>query len=108
MTQKIKTLNANRARMIQELAKLAPLGVGPVIGGNHANFVVVPILSPSSGKPDNARSNAVYKRLAEELGVVVRFRGNEHGCNGCVRITAGSDEEVTVMLERLEQALKEL
>ncbi|CCO32038.1 histidinol-phosphate aminotransferase [Rhizoctonia solani AG-1 IB] len=108
MTDKIRVLNSNRDRLIGGLAKLAPLGVGSVIGGNHANFVVVPILSRGSAEPDNVRSNAVYKRLAEGLGVVVRFRGSEYGCKGCLRITVGSDEEVTAVLERLEQALKEM
>jgi histidinol-phosphate aminotransferase len=108
MSNKIKVLNTNRDRLIQGLAKLAPLGVGAVIGGNHANFVVVPILSRSSDEPDNTRSNAIYKRLAEKLGVVVRFRGSEYGCKGCLRITVGSEEEVAAVLERLEKALTEM
>ncbi|CAE6453905.1 unnamed protein product [Rhizoctonia solani] len=108
MTHKIRTLNLNRNRLIEGLAKLTPLGVGAVVGGNHANFVVVPILSRGSTKPDNTRSNGIYKRLAEELGVVVRFRGNEHGCKGCLRITVGSEEEVDAVLERLEKVLKEM
>lgn len=108
MSDKIKVLNANRDRLIQGLAKLAPLGVGTVIGGNHANFVIVPILNGSSGEPDNTRSNAIYKRLAEELGVVVRFRGNEYGCKACLRITVGSDEEVIAVLDRLDQVLREM
>lgn len=108
MSEKIKVLNSNRDRLIQGLAKLAPLGVGGIIGGNHANFVIVPILNKDSGEPDNVRSNAVYKRLAEELGVVVRFRGNEYGCKGCLRITVGSEEELTAVLNRLDQVLREM
>ncbi|KAH7345761.1 histidinol-phosphate aminotransferase [Rhizoctonia solani] len=83
MAEKIRVLNSNRDRLIGGLAKLTPLGVGSVIGGNHANFVI-------------------------ELGVVVRFRGNEYGCKGCLRITVGSEEEVTTVLEHLEQVLKEM
>ncbi|CAE6513314.1 unnamed protein product [Rhizoctonia solani] len=108
MADKIRVLNSNRERLIGGLEKLAPLGVGPIIGGNHANFVIVPILSRGSTEPDNTRSNGIYKHLAEELGVVVRFRGNEHGCKGCLRITVGSEEEVTAVLERLEKVLKEM
>jgi histidinol-phosphate aminotransferase len=108
MQSKIAILNANRVQLIQGLSKITSLGVGQVIGGNHANFVVVPILSKNGGEPDNARSGAVYKRLAEDLGVVVRFRGNEYGCKGCLRITVGSEEEVATVLERLEKVLTEI
>lgn len=108
MQDKIRTLKANRARLIEGLAKLSALGVGAVIGGNHANFVIVPIVSKEDSEPDNDRSNAVYKRLAEELGVVVRFRGNEYGCKGCLRITVGTEEEVKIVLERLEQTLAKI
>ncbi|CAE6464443.1 unnamed protein product [Rhizoctonia solani] len=108
MAGKIRTLNSNRDQLIKGLAKLAPLGVGAVIGGNHANFVVVPILSRGSAEPDNTRSNGIYKRLAEDLGVVVRFRGNEYGCKGCLRITVGSEKEVSAVLEHLEKVLNEM
>ncbi|QRW10664.1 aminotransferase class I and II protein [Ceratobasidium sp. AG-Ba] len=108
MKEKIQVLNSNRAKLLQGLAELAPLGVGKVIGGNHANFVIVPILSKNGGEPDNTRSSVAYKRLAEELGVVVRFRGNEYGCKACLRITVGSEEEVTVVLERLRKVLTDI
>ncbi|KAG9099077.1 histidinol-phosphate transaminase [Ceratobasidium sp. 370] len=108
MQSKIAVLNKNRVELLRGLSKLAPLGVGEVIGRNHANFVLAPILSKDGGEPDNTRSSVAYKRLAEELGVVVRFRGNEHGCKGCLRITVGSDEEVKVVLERLEKVLTEM
>ncbi|KAG9125412.1 histidinol-phosphate transaminase [Ceratobasidium sp. 392] len=108
MQSKISTLNKNREELLRGLSKLAPLGVGEVIGGNHANFVVVPILSKNGQEPDNTRSSVAYKRLAEELGVVVRFRGNEYGCKGCLRITVGSEEEVSTVLECLEKVLTEM
>ncbi|KAG9088775.1 histidinol-phosphate transaminase [Ceratobasidium sp. UAMH 11750] len=108
MRSKIAILNSNRVELLRGLSKLAPLGVGRIIGGNHANFVLAPILSKYGGEPDNTRSSVAYKRLAEELGVVVRFRGNEYGCNGCLRITVGSEEEVKAVLERLEKVLTEI
>ena len=105
------------------------MGLGEVIGGNHANFVLVRILEKpnssnsnsnsnsnfdSSGtragalKPDNTRSEAVYKELAEREGVVVRFRGREYGCEGCLRITVGSEEENGVLIRKLGEVLERI
>jgi histidinol-phosphate aminotransferase len=92
---------------------LTDLGVGSVIGGNDANFLVVPILERGSSrdavrKPSSERAQRVYKTLAENEGVVVRYRGNELGCDGCLRITVGTKEENAVMLKKLEALLRVL
>ncbi|KAF5345162.1 hypothetical protein D9758_009648 [Tetrapyrgos nigripes] len=109
MRKNIQTLVSNRSSLLQALARLAPLGVGSAIGGNDANFVVIPILSKGDGrKPDNTRSQKVYKALAEENKVVVRYRGGEPGCEGCLRITVGTEEENRVVVESLEAVLKVL
>ena len=109
MRRNVSTLIASRKTLIASLS--APtftdqLGVGSVIGGNNANFVVLPILSGPKGSPDNIRAQKVYKRLAEECGVVVRYRGSEIGCVGCLRITVGTDQENKVLLQKLEESLK--
>ncbi|KAH9941111.1 histidinol-phosphate aminotransferase [Epithele typhae] len=107
MQKNVSTLVSTRGTLLRGLETLAPLGVGKAIGGNDANFVVVPFLEKNgSGKPDNARAQTIYKTLAEKLGVVVRFRGNEPGCLGCVRITVGSEEEISALLKKLEGLLK--
>eukprot|EP00947_MAST-08B_sp_MAST-8B-sp1_P002803 g2803.t1 len=36
---------------------------------------------------------AVYKRLADEFAVVVRYRGDQTHCDGCLRVTIGTPEE---------------
>ncbi|RXW20806.1 hypothetical protein EST38_g5034 [Candolleomyces aberdarensis] len=113
----IRTLNASRISLIQSLQNLPEqndneLGVGPIIGGNNANFILFRILEKAKAdkerKPDSARAQKIYKRLAEEMGVVVRYRGNELGCDGCLRITIGTEEENATALEKLREALKEL
>ncbi|PIL27765.1 hypothetical protein GSI_10918 [Ganoderma sinense ZZ0214-1] len=109
MTSKISTLTKARGDLIRGLEELQPLGLGAVIGANDANFVVVPILEKSgSGKPDNVRAQKIYKTLAEQEGVVVRYRGGEPGCAGCVRITVGSDEEIKVLLTKMRELLQTL
>ena len=110
MRDKVRTLLASRDKLKASLEKLAHLGVGQSIGGNDANFLVILILDPKTGLPDNARSLRVYKTLAEEKGgdencVVVRYRGGEPGCEGCLRITVGMEEENAMLLKRLSRSL---
>ena len=51
---------------------------------------------------------AVYERLADTKGVVVRFRGKEVGCLGCLRISVGTAEEVDKLLERMQSVLRDI
>ncbi|KAI6002993.1 pyridoxal phosphate-dependent transferase [Pisolithus albus] len=108
MRQKIAVLLNSREELAQSLAGLSYLGLGPIIGGNHANFLVVPVVDKATRLPDNGRSQRVYKVLAEENGVVVRYRGSEPGCTGCLRITVGTPEENRVLLEKLRNVLEVL
>ncbi|KAG5640437.1 hypothetical protein DXG03_008670 [Asterophora parasitica] len=108
---KIQTLIEQRGELLRALAepKLTVLGVGTAVGGHNANFVLVPIHDKDgTGKPDNERALKVYKSLAEEQGVVVRFRGNEPGCEGCLRITVGGEEETAAVVGRLGDVLEAL
>ncbi len=109
MRQKIATLVKGRGQLLEGLQELRALGLGAPIGGNDANFVVVPVLEKSgSGKPDNTRAQKIYKTLAEQEGVVVRYRGGEPGCAGCLRITVGSEDEIKVVLKKLGELLESL
>lgn len=94
-----------RDRLIKELPKIH--GVGRLRGGTESNFLLYEMLN-SAGEPDNTVALAVYEKLAEGKGVVVRFRGKEHGCQGCLRITVGTDAEVTRFLESLKTTLAEV
>ncbi|KAF7792056.1 hypothetical protein EIP86_003084 [Pleurotus ostreatoroseus] len=109
MHEKARRLVAGRLWLINALKEFAPLGLGAIIGGNDANFILAPVLEKSgSGKPDNKRAHAVYKTLAEEEGVVVRYRGSEPGCEGCLRITIGSEEENETVVRKLRELLQKL
>lgn len=110
MRSKISKLISARTYLLRSLAELQPLGLGPSIGGNDANFVMVPVLEKSENggerKADNARAHKIYKTMAEEGGVVVRYRGGEPGCAGCLRITVGTDEENETLLRKLRELLQ--
>jgi len=103
MREKISTLIASRKQLAADLAGLASAGVGPVIGGNDANFLVVSILT--GGEPDNTRAQRLYRLLAEENGVVVRYRGSEPGCEGCIRITVGTEDENKTVIAKMREVL---
>ena len=116
MKLKISTLLSSRAKLLSSLdtlrAQNSPfLGIGTPLGGNDANFVLFPILAKEGerrGLPDNTRAVKVYKAMAEEEKVVVRYRGGELGCEGCLRVTVGSEDEMRVLLERLQDVLTRL
>lgn len=109
MQRKASVLKANQAWLAQVLAEQFSDSVGPPLGANDANWLLVPIYA-KGGAPtlDNARSALIYKRLAEEKGVVVRFRGNELGCEACLRITIGTKEECETFVARLKEVLNEV
>lgn len=107
----VSKLLSQRTQLLASLTSppLSSLGLGEVIGATDANFVMIPVLKKDgSGAPDNARAQAVYKALAEEEGVVVRFRGNEPGCTACLRITVGSAEENATVLAKFKKVLTRL
>lgn len=102
--EKADKVIAQRSRLLQELPKIE--GVGRFLGGFDANFVLVEMLD-KGGNASNDVALRVYTRMASERNVVVRFRGGETWCFGCLRMTVGTAEENTVLLQRLAEVLKE-
>ncbi|KAK6525521.1 histidinol-phosphate transaminase [Arthrobotrys megalospora] len=98
-----------RERLIQELPKIQR--IGRFLGGYDANFLLVEMLDAPrnlGGRPDNKTAKMVYSQLAETKGIVVRYRGNELGCTGCLRITVGTEQETTKLLTKLEEVFHEI
>ncbi|CAG8521518.1 1081_t:CDS:2 [Gigaspora margarita] len=98
-------IRAERARLISSITSIT--GIGKILGANNANFILVQILDEACEKPNNKRANWIYKELAEHQGIVVRYRGNEFGCEGCLRITVGTPQENEKLLEKLTHLLRE-
>ncbi|CAI7632272.1 unnamed protein product [Penicillium viridicatum] len=96
---------AQRDRLLAELPTIP--GVGQFLGGSDANFLLVQILD-AEGRPSNVTALAAYEAMAEKRGVVVRFRGKELGCEGCLRITVGTETEVTKFLQEIQIVLSGL
>ncbi|CAG7976786.1 unnamed protein product [Penicillium salamii] len=96
---------AQRDRLLRELPGIP--GVGQFLGGSDANFLLVQMLN-SDGRPCNVTALAAYEAMAEKRGVVVRFRGKELGCEGCLRITVGTEAETTKFLQELRVVLEGL
>jgi len=103
----IETLKKNRTWLQDALLQLDDIIA--ILGAGHANFLMAQVSSREDRtKPDNVRAQKVYKRMAEDEKVVVRFRGTEVGCEGCLRITVGTRDECEAVVARLKQTFKEL
>ncbi|KAI6834561.1 histidinol-phosphate aminotransferase [Hortaea werneckii] len=105
MHQNRERIIAQRDRMVAEMPAIP--GVGRFLGGTESNFLLVEMCD-SQGQPSNEVALQVYERLAETRGVVVRFRGKETGCFGCLRITVGTEQEVSRFLVELRDVLEEI
>jgi histidinol-phosphate aminotransferase len=65
---------------------------------SHANFILV----------DIGARHAEFVRLMSEGGVLVRDRSNDPGCDGCVRITIGTREQMQDAVGVLNKTLETL
>ncbi len=111
--ESLSVMRENRTKILQQrerLLKEMPIipGVGRFLGGTDSNFLLVEILNGEGGEPDNPSALAVYEQMAGQRGVVVRFRGKEHGCTGCLRVTVGTEHEVDRFLTELKSVLQQI
>jgi histidinol-phosphate aminotransferase len=98
----VKQLLCERKRLTDALVTLP--GVLRVMGHEDANFVLCVIGGRDTNEPDSRRAERIYRWMADQ-GVVVRYRGNELGCAGCLRITIGTPTETDATLAKLSEAL---
>ena len=114
--QSLAAMRANRAKILQqrdrmqrELPQIS--GIGRLRGGVDSNFLLVEILNAPlerGGQACNKTALALYASLAESRGIVVRFRGKEYGCEGCLRVTVGTAPEVDRFLAETRTVLAKL
>lgn len=92
VNENIRSIISEKERVIEALEGLEQIDK---IYPSNANFVLFRV--------DNALQ--VYKQLAE-LGVIIRYRGNEPHCDNCLRMTIGTTKENDQFLMALTQTLK--
>ncbi|MGA7291299.1 MAG: histidinol-phosphate transaminase [Terriglobales bacterium] len=83
----------NRARLQQELRVL-----GLHFWPSHANFVLVRI----------GAAHAAFVQALRDRGIRVRDRSSDPGCQGCVRLTVGSDEHTQTLITALREVVDQL
>jgi len=84
---------ANRARLQEELGNLG-LHYWP----SHANFVLVSI----------GPAHAEFVQALRDRGILVRDRHSDPGCEGCVRLTVGTDEHTETLMGALRDVVEQL
>ena len=50
----------------------------------------------------------IYKKMATEKGVVIRYKGKDVHCKDCVRITVGTPEQNDIFLDILKKTIAEV
>jgi histidinol-phosphate aminotransferase len=89
----VAQVRSNRDRLQQELGNLG-LHYWP----SHANFVLVRIGS----------AHAEFVQALRGRGILVRDRHSDPSCEGCVRLTVGSDEHTETLVGALREVVKQL
>jgi len=89
----VEQVLSNRKRLQQELGNLG-LSYWP----SHANFVLVRIGS----------AHAEFVQALRDRGILVRDRHTDPGCEGCVRLTVGTDEHTQTLITALRDVVEQL
>eukprot|EP00833_Pecoramyces_ruminatium_P000378 jgi/Orpsp1_1/1174410/evm.model.c7180000050002.1 len=104
MKENVEKIKAERAKLIETFKSFD--GVSDILGTNDGNFILVQVAN-KKGVPSSNRAHKIYKGMANNEKVVVRYRGNEYGCEGGLRVTIGNIEENKVLVEKFKKLLNE-
>ncbi|KAL1885883.1 histidinol-phosphate transaminase [Paecilomyces lecythidis] len=106
----VQKIIANREALVRVLTgtTMADLGVGKPLGAGEANFILLPILKHASSVPDSSRAGMVCDKLEEDHNIAVRYVAMMPHCEGCLRITVGTEEENRKLVDGLKKVLSEI
>jgi len=89
----VTQVRSNRETLQRELGDLG-LRYWP----SHANFVLTRI----------GPAHAEFVQALRERGILVRNRNSDPGCEGCVRLTVGTDEHTRILIIALREVVEQL
>lgn len=89
----VAQVRSNREKLQQELGN-----IGLHYWPSHANFVLVRVGS----------AHTEFARAFRDHGILVRDRHTDPGCEGCVRLTVGSDEPTQTLIGALRNVVEQL
>jgi histidinol-phosphate/aromatic aminotransferase/cobyric acid decarboxylase-like protein len=89
MTERVKTLSAERERLSSRLSQLSNV---EAVYPSHANFVLIRV----KNEPE------VMHRTREQ-GLILRSRTSDVGLERCIRITVGTETENNILLAVLAE-----
>ena len=93
LAERVRVVRRNRDTLAGRLARIPGLRAFP----SAANFVLI--------RCERRPAAEVFRRLVEEHGILVRDVSGAVGLEGCLRITAGTDEDVDAVVRALQAIL---
>ncbi|KAI9290819.1 histidinol-phosphate aminotransferase [Neoconidiobolus thromboides FSU 785] len=104
VSNNISKISESKQSLIKQVSDHPQL---TLLGTSDANFLLMQVKNKDNN-PCSNRAKEVYKYLADELKIVIRYRGNEMHCQGCLRATIGTEDENQKMLSGLFKALEKI
>jgi len=95
MLKTVEEIKNEKKKVVSELEKIPHV---VKVFPSSANFLLFRVKS---------HSKEIYRAIAAS-GVVIRYRGDNHGCEECLRATVAKPEDTKLFLQKLKQAIVEV
>jgi len=95
MLKTVEEIKVEKKKVREELEKISHI---VKIFPSSSNFLMFRV---------KAYSKEIYKTIAD-AGVVIRYRGDNHGCSECLRVTIGRPQDNEKFIATLKKVIKEV